>query len=374
MFVRLAGLVWPFWSAGFHWTEGSRWLRQAEDWSQEERTVESVRVRVGLGNLLLWLGDNPAAAAVLNDALVISDGLDTVSPLDRPDVMLGVAAQIRGDLDQSLAWYDRALAAHRALVDSDPRALPVVGFMINLMAWVDMHRDDVRHAETLAREALAIERRLGLDGEASRTLALLGFIAIARDQVGEATRLFRESLDLAWVHHDLQQLVSLFTEHAEFDRKTGHSARAAVLLGAGSQLRTLLGGYPAEWLVSIERLTDEIRARLGDGLFLEHWQAGRDLPLDAAVTLARQVEIPPPPAIPAGLTQRGITTREREVLCLLADGRTDREIADALFLGRRTVHTHVSRLLAKLGVPNRRQAIAVARAEHLLAGCPSIRP
>jgi DNA-binding CsgD family transcriptional regulator len=56
----------------------------------------------------------------------------------------------------------------------------------------------------------------------------------------------------------------------------------------------------------------------------------------------------------------GLTQREREVLALIAEGRTDRQIAEALFISPRTVAMHVSNILAKLGVPNRGGAAAIA--------------
>ena len=57
----------------------------------------------------------------------------------------------------------------------------------------------------------------------------------------------------------------------------------------------------------------------------------------------------------------GLTSREREVLGLLADGRTNREIGTALFISQKTASVHVSNILAKLGVANRGQAVAKAR-------------
>ena len=54
----------------------------------------------------------------------------------------------------------------------------------------------------------------------------------------------------------------------------------------------------------------------------------------------------------------GISAREREVLSLLAEGLTDREIGERLGISPRTVETHVGSLLSKLGVRNRAQAAA----------------
>jgi ATP/maltotriose-dependent transcriptional regulator MalT len=56
----------------------------------------------------------------------------------------------------------------------------------------------------------------------------------------------------------------------------------------------------------------------------------------------------------------GLTARELEVLRALADGKSNREIAGDLFLSPRTVGVHVSNVLAKLGVPTRGQAAALA--------------
>ncbi|MGI9022892.1 MAG: helix-turn-helix transcriptional regulator [Acidimicrobiales bacterium] len=55
-----------------------------------------------------------------------------------------------------------------------------------------------------------------------------------------------------------------------------------------------------------------------------------------------------------------LTRREREVLALVADGRSNREVAEALFISEKTASVHVSHILAKLGVQSRVQASAVA--------------
>ena len=63
------------------------------------------------------------------------------------------------------------------------------------------------------------------------------------------------------------------------------------------------------------------------------------------------------------LSDHGLSSREREVLRLLSEGMTDREIAGALTISTRTVETHVSSVLHKLGVRNRVEASQHYRGE-----------
>ena len=67
---------------------------------------------------------------------------------------------------------------------------------------------------------------------------------------------------------------------------------------------------------------------------------------------------PTPPDEPAD--PFGLTTREREVLALVAEGYTNRRIADILFISESTAGVHVSHILGKLGVETRTEAAAVA--------------
>ena len=56
----------------------------------------------------------------------------------------------------------------------------------------------------------------------------------------------------------------------------------------------------------------------------------------------------------------GLSRRELEVLLIICEGRTDREIAERLFISERTVHVHVRKVLHKLGVGSRTHAATVA--------------
>lgn len=64
------------------------------------------------------------------------------------------------------------------------------------------------------------------------------------------------------------------------------------------------------------------------------------------------------PELPPGLTE--LTTRERQVLIMIAKGATNREIAEALFLSQGTVRNHISNILSRLNLHDRTQAAIVA--------------
>ena len=67
-----------------------------------------------------------------------------------------------------------------------------------------------------------------------------------------------------------------------------------------------------------------------------------------------------------------LTRREREVLALLAEGRTNRQIADQLFISESTAGVHVSNILGKLGVTGRTEAAAVAFRSGMVPGEPEL--
>ena len=124
-------------------------------------------------------------------------------------------------------------------------------------------------------------------------------------------------------------------------REVGREAEALLLAGSDR-------ARAAELLGDAARLAEALGAR----------------PLAGAVqALARRARIPigtttdgapdPPPA--------GLTPRELEVLRLMAEGHTNREIGSVLFISEKTVSVHVSRVLAKLGAANRHDACAIAR-------------
>ena len=99
----------------------------------------------------------------------------------------------------------------------------------------------------------------------------------------------------------------------------------------------------------------------------ELWAQGRAMPFEDAIALALAVDLAAPPTRVPGATFATATDRkpilsprERDVLVLLCQRLSDPQIAERLFLSPRTVESHVSSILGKLGVTNRRDAAAEA--------------
>ncbi len=98
--------------------------------------------------------------------------------------------------------------------------------------------------------------------------------------------------------------------------------------------------------------------------------------LEEALGIARELGMPPLeerasaalaglPATAASARPAGLSDREVEVLRLIAAGKTNKEIVFALFISEKTVHNHVSNILAKIGVTNRVEAAAFALRQGL---------
>jgi DNA-binding NarL/FixJ family response regulator len=85
----------------------------------------------------------------------------------------------------------------------------------------------------------------------------------------------------------------------------------------------------------------------------------------AAARLMREMRLPRPAAVP------DLTDREMDVLKLIARGKANKEIAMALVIGEKTVKTHVSNILLKLGVRSRTQAALYAAQSGLAELSPS---
>lgn len=104
-------------------------------------------------------------------------------------------------------------------------------------------------------------------------------------------------------------------------------------------------------------------------------ELGAELVRDRLEDLARRAGLTLPGAAPAASADElGMTARELEVLRLVAEGRTNREIAEALFIAPKTASAHLSHILDKLGAGNRVEAAAVAHRHGLVDGEGALDP
>ena len=138
-----------------------------------------------------------------------------------------------------------------------------------------------------------------------------------------------------------------------------HPATRVVVLTTYADDESIISALQAGALGYLTK--DATRAEIGRAVLTA--AAGQAV-LDPAVqqrllsAAARGHDVSGPPGMPPG--EGELTPREAEVLRLIADGRSNREIARALFVSEATVKTHVNRIFAKTGSRDRAQAIRYA--------------
>jgi DNA-binding CsgD family transcriptional regulator len=163
-------------------------------------------------------------------------------------------------------------------------------------------------------------------------------------------------------------LVPCLHDLADLAGAHGQPARAARLYGAAEALSDTYGlrltGGP--FAAEHEREVAVARRALGEHAFAAAWAAGRAFSVEQAVAEALAVTLGPQDGQPYPAAEHGLTRRQAEVLRLLADGRSDREIADVLYISPKTVGAHIGNILGKLDLPSRPAAVAYAH-KHGLA-------
>jgi DNA-binding NarL/FixJ family response regulator len=225
-------------------------------------------------------------------------------------------------------------------------------------------RGDAHGAVALAEEAqeLAETERFAYM-QAANTITLADAVRETGD-LARAGSLYRQSLQIGLEQHEHRNVAVALAGCAALAAAREQAARAVRLCGAASAILEELGSsLTPGGQRSYETAETMARSALSETAYLAAWNEGQLLTLEEAVDHAiAAVSSDPdvrtlPPAQPEHIV---LSPRERDVLVLLASGRTNQQIADALFVSRRTVSNHVSSILAKLGVPTRTAAAAYA--------------
>jgi predicted ATPase/DNA-binding CsgD family transcriptional regulator len=280
---------------------------------------------------------------------------------------MATVAAFRGNLREALRMAEESLAVMRSLDHpwGAARGLLGLGDMARLRGEHDTAR---RHYE----EALGYLRELNSRPDTARCLAGLGRIAIdqgdlvtARQDLGESLRLSFASGSRIGMARGLEALARLAV-------REGRPDLGIRLAGAVTALRRQAGLPPMPG-ARRQRFLDAA-AGLGQHAIERLWAEGAALDPAAAVQLAlgdRHAEIgqaaPAPGAAVAmaGPDARGLTAREREVVALVAAGKSNRGIGAELYISPATAARHVANILAKLGFSSRSQVAVWARSADL---------
>jgi ATP/maltotriose-dependent transcriptional regulator MalT len=297
---------------------------------------------------------------------------------------------LRGRLDEALAAADAA-----AVEFAEPlRSLPFAKSTIDwVRAGTHFARGDLAAAEAAGRPDDA-DSDIGRDmdvlriaflarvwraqGRAADIAGLLPAVdAASRSRYGDLTAWVAASVraDGARAAGDLDVAQHHLGQAEEIQSRVRH----VPFLGSARLDRALVLDEAGDRSAAIRTVADvlaEARAAGMPGILLA---AGREaIPLlvaardaavhadTAALVLGILGEKPAPAPLPVPGTPEVLSAREVEVLRLLAAGASNQDIADALFVSRNTVKTHVQRVLTKLGAGSRGQAVATARSLHLV--------
>jgi DNA-binding CsgD family transcriptional regulator len=371
----------------------------------------------GLGLARLFEGNYAGARVALEEGVANSRQIGNLSLMTIGLGLLGYALELQGRLARARTCLREALSIARRLGDrvSEAQALYCLGF-------IEAHRGEYERAEDQIEESVAIARlasplilgfalltqgltryvRGDVEGSASVleetlllsgdipapwlgawSLALLGNAARLRGDLDSAQVRITEALDAARgagmqvdVTIDAQARLARAQEDHTRAESLHHEALAAAIeaesiLLVPTQLEALAGiTARAKRLQKAARLfgaaeaahdyesdVERVRRALPDEEFRSAWEQGRGMALAEAVAYSSRGR---------GKRQRpssgwaSLTPTEIQVVRRVAEGLTNQQIADRLFVSRSTVKVHLIHIFTKLGVSTRAELAAAA--------------
>jgi predicted ATPase/DNA-binding CsgD family transcriptional regulator len=356
--LRIASSLLRFWDVQGYLREGQVWLSDllALPSVRDKRTPGSALAMTALGWLAATRGEQSLALSVLDESLAYWRAAGSAPALATALFTRGYAiAWLASDAaawSEAEPWFRECLAMSR---EGGPRWAPYLSlYCLAESARLNGERE---RAQALITESIALAREAGDIWSASLALISLGWQVLLLGDGRHATRCALESLEQMAQFGDLRSSTYALELLGAVASVAGQAERAAHLFGAAEALREGIGQLmPASVRPECAKCVDSVRERLGPSASAAAWDAGRAMPLEEAVAYARAVERSAGRAHPA---RSRLTRRELEVLQLVAQGLTNREIARSLVVSHRTVKRHLDNIFAKLDVSSRTAAAAV---------------
>jgi DNA-binding CsgD family transcriptional regulator/predicted ATPase len=341
--------------------------RCAARWQELDEPAARARTLVDLGAALFEMHGFERAEPVYQEAIEALDASGERWWAARARSLYGAsAATVEDRRDLAMATLDQAVEEFRALGEIGYTNVPLqqLGRMLHEAG------HDVQ-ATALLGEGLSLARQVGDAWNTSIFLNLLAEVARHRGDSADAGAHYLESLKVAGEMGARPRFIWCLEGLAGCLDDLGETQHAARLVGLTHAVRDALGLH--DWTEFPARATDlsGVRAGFPPPVFARLCAEGARMTVgDVLEAVPPLLAVKRPPAPRKGRRHRypdGLTSREAEVLRLIASGATSRAIATELFISVETVGRHISNLYRKIGVSGRAEATVYAMRSGLLA-------
>jgi DNA-binding CsgD family transcriptional regulator len=318
------------------------------------------------GVVAIWRGDAAGSISLNSEALAICQALGERAQQPWLFVSQGIAAANLGDSERAVQYWEQSLTLAREVGDDVNAARSLANISARTFGPQNLDR-----RQAMNEEALALARAAG--HPATIHLCLTGLVTIAFDRGAyrQAALGLQETLAISASSGWQWQLAVQLAAIARLAWVTGQAECALHLLGAHDALRERTGmPAPSDEGAQHDEVLTALRAVMDGDTYAAARTAGQSMALDEAIAMAAGVLaaivaadsllIAPPAA-----AQHGLSPRELEVLRLIAAGRSNREMAEALYLSQRTVERHIANLYLKIDAHSKAEATAYARRHQL---------
>jgi predicted ATPase/DNA-binding CsgD family transcriptional regulator len=275
-------------------------------------------------------------------------------------ILLGILEMQRGNHDAAAAMFQQAVDAAPEIRNPESALTQA----LKGLSAAEDRRGNHQEALAQARRAVLMGRASGNPGETAAAAHHYALLQRARGNWPETIRGLREALGLETNLRSGDATSFLLVHLALAAIDAGYPAEAVVFLARADPL-----GDDHRYRPDQDAAIRRSRERLGEPAFSAAWDRGTALGWEAvlaeAASLADKIEAERRGAAKAPTAGHdgerfGLTRRELEVLRLLAEGRSNRAIAEELSLSERTVEHHLLHTYTKLGLESRAAAVAFA--------------